>query len=81
MLLLFIVPPVIAIKKYFKSNTISVKKGEAIDIPAEVTGLPLPTIQWMKDEVVLEKPEDGRMTMETEEVRIQILPLTALGNL
>lgn len=55
--------------KFFKSNAIIVKKGAAIDIPAEVKGLPLPTIQWMKDDVVLEKPEDEKMTMETEEVR------------
>lgn len=45
------------------------KKGSAIDIPAEVKGLPLPTIQWMKDDVVIEKPDEEKMTMETEEVK------------
>lgn len=45
------------------------RKGAAIDIPAEVTGLPLPTIQWMNDDVVIEKPDEEKMTMETEEVR------------
>lgn len=64
------VAPVITFLKFFKNNSIIVKKGSAIDIPAEVKGLPLPTIQWMKDEVVIEKPEDEKMTMETEEVRI-----------
>lgn len=63
------VSPVITILKYIKNNAITVKKGAAIDIPAEVTGLPLPTIQWMKDSTVLEKLEDDKMTMETEEVR------------
>lgn len=66
--LLSTVVPVITILKYFKSNSIIVKKGSAIDIPAEVKGLPLPTFQWMKDNVVIEKPDEN-MTMETEEVR------------
>lgn len=63
------VAPVITILKFFKRNTIIVKKGSAIDIPAEVKGLPLPTVQWMKDDVVIEKPDGEKMTMETEEVR------------
>lgn len=46
------------------------KKGASIDIPAEVKGLPLPTVQWMKDDIVIEKPDEEKMTMETEEVRI-----------
>lgn len=63
------VAPVITILKFFKSNAIIVKKGSAIDIPAEVKGLPLPTLQWMKDDVAIEKPDEEKMTMETEEVR------------
>lgn len=63
------VAPVITILKFFKRNAIIVKKGSAIDIPAEVRGLPLPTLQWMKDDVVIEKPDGEKMTMETEEVR------------
>lgn len=66
---MFTVAPVITILKFFKSNAIIVKKGLAIDIPAEVKGLPLPTLQWMKDDVVIEKPDEEKMTMETEEVR------------
>ncbi len=62
------VAPVITILKFFKSNAIIVRKGSAIDIPAEVSGLPLPTLQWMKDDVVIEKPDEEKMTMETEEV-------------
>lgn len=63
------VAPVITILKFFKSNAIIVKKGSAIDIPAEVKGLPLPTLRWMKDDVEIEKPDEEKMTMETEEVR------------
>lgn len=66
------VVPVITILKFFKSNAIIVKKGTAIDIPAEVKGLPLPTVQWMKDGIVIEKPDEEKMTMETEEVRIYL---------
>lgn len=63
-----LVPPAISIMKYFKSNTITVRKGVAVDIPAQVNGLPLPTIQWMKDDVVIDKPDPERMTLDTEEV-------------
>lgn len=66
----YTVAPVITILKFFKSNAVIVKKGASIDIPAEVKGLPLPTVQWMKDDVVIEKPDEEKMTMETEEVRI-----------
>jgi len=68
------VSPVITILKFFKNNAINVRKGTAIDIPAEVKGLPLPTLRWMKDNVVFEKPEnEEKMTMETEEVRTECL--------
>lgn len=63
-----LVPPGISIMKYFKSNAITVKKGAAVDIPAEVKGLPLPTIQWMKDDVVIDKPDPKKMTLDTTEV-------------
>lgn len=63
------VAPVITILKFFKSNAIIVKKGSCIDIPAEVKGLPLPSLQWLKDDVVIEKPAEEKMTLETEEVR------------
>lgn len=71
------VAPVISILKFFKSNAIIVKKGSAIDIPADVKGLPLPTLQWMKDDVVIEKPEEEKMTMETEEVKTLLCVLTS----
>lgn len=63
------VAPVINILKFFKNNTIVVRRGAAVDIPAEVKALPLATIHWMKDETAIEKPDEEKMTMETEEVR------------
>ena len=39
----------------------------AIDIPAEVSGLPMPVFQWSKDGVVIEKPTET-LLMESEEV-------------
>lgn len=67
------VAPVITILKFFKSNTITVRKGAAVDIPAEVKALPLATLRWTKDQTVIEKPDVEKMTMETEEVRTQRL--------
>lgn len=70
------VAPVISILKFFKSNTITVRKGAAVDIPAEVKALPLATICWTKDQTVIEKPDVEKMTLETEEVRTQRLGFT-----
>lgn len=42
--------------KRFVADEIIVKRGELIEIPAEVTGLPLPKIEWSKDEVVIPQP-------------------------
>lgn len=67
------VAPVITILKFFKNNTITVRKGAAVDIPAEVKALPLATILWSKDKTVIEKPDEEKMTLETEEVRTQHL--------
>lgn len=40
--------------KYFKSGTITVKKGEAIEIPAEVIGIPMPKSEWSRDGNIIE---------------------------
>lgn len=45
------------------------RKGAAVDIPAEVKALPLATLCWTKDGTVIEKPDEEKMTLETEEVR------------
>lgn len=50
--------------KQFKGDTITVKKGESIEIPADVLGLPIPKIEWSKDDVVIEKPTET-LLMET----------------
>lgn len=39
--------------KQFKADTITVRKGEPIEIPADVLGLPIPKIEWTKDDVVI----------------------------
>lgn len=51
--------------KQFKGDAITVKKGEPIEIPADVIGLPIPKIEWSKDDVVMETPTET-LLMETE---------------
>lgn len=51
--------------KHFKGDSITVKKGESIEIPADVLGLPIPKIEWSRDDVVIETPTDT-LLMETE---------------
>lgn len=57
--------PEIHMLKQFKGDSITVKKGEPIEIPADVLGLPIPKIEWSKDDVVIEKPTET-LLMETE---------------
>lgn len=63
--LLLSVAPEIHMLKHFKGDTIIVKKGEPIDIPADVLGLPIPKIEWSKDDVVIQQPTES-LLMETE---------------
>lgn len=58
--------------KYIKSNTILVKKGAAIEIPAEIAGLPLPTFEWTKNGVVLENSTET-IILESEEINRQTI--------
>ena len=51
--------------KHFKGDSITVKRGEPIEIPADVLGLPIPKIEWSKDEVLITKPSET-LLMETE---------------
>lgn len=60
--------------KHFKGDCITVKKGEPVEIPADVLGLPIPKIEWTKDDVVIDKPTEallldtqvtGRMNCKT----------------
>lgn len=57
--------PEIHMLKQFKGDSIMVRNGELIEIPADVLGLPIPKIEWSKDDVVIEKPTDT-LLMETE---------------
>lgn len=59
------VAPEIHMLKHFKGDAITVKKGEPIEIPANVLGLPIPKIEWSKDDKVIAKPTDT-LLIETE---------------
>ena len=59
--------PTVTLLKQFKGDTIIVKTGAAIEIPAEVVGLPMPKIEWSKDGVVIVQPTE-MLLIETEEV-------------
>uniref|UniRef100_A0A4W5MS57 Fibronectin type-III domain-containing protein n=1 Tax=Hucho hucho TaxID=62062 RepID=A0A4W5MS57_9TELE len=61
------IPPEISILEHFKRDTIIVRKGAAIEIPAEVVGLPMPEVQWSKDDVVIPMATET-LLMEFEEV-------------
>lgn len=67
-----LVAPTVTLLKYIKSNAINVKKGAAIDIPAKISGLPLPTFEWTKNGVLLDKPTET-MTLESEEIDRQTI--------
>lgn len=58
------VPPEVHMLKHFKGDSVTVKKGEIIELPADVLGLPIPKVEWSKDDVVIEKPTET-LLMET----------------
>ncbi len=64
---MIIVPPSLHMLKHFKSDLIQVRKNEPIEMPAEVTGLPMPTIEWLKDDIVIAKPTEN-LLIETKEI-------------
>lgn len=64
--------PTVKWLKFFKSDAIIVKKGAAIEIPAEIVGLPLPTFEWTKNGVVIDQPTET-MTLESEEINRQTI--------
>lgn len=51
--LFLLVGPEVHMLKHFEHDTITVKKGEPIDMPADVLGLPIPTVEWSKDDIVI----------------------------
>lgn len=59
------VAPEIHMLKHFKGDSIVVKKGDSIEIPADVLGLPVPKIEWSKDDVIIQQPTES-LLMETE---------------
>lgn len=58
--------PEIHMLKVFKGDSITVKKGESIEIPANVIGLPIPKVEWFKDDVLIE-PSTESLQIETVE--------------
>lgn len=60
-------PPTIKLRLAVRGDTIKVKAGEPVNIPADVTGLPMPKIEWSKNETVIEKPTDA-LKITKEEV-------------
>lgn len=63
----FTVPPTIKLRLSVRGDTIKVMAGEPVNIPADVTGLPMPKIEWSKNETVIEKPTDA-LKITKEEV-------------
>ncbi|KAF6733011.1 Titin, partial [Oryzias melastigma] len=68
------VSPEVHLLKHFKADTIIVRKNEPVEIPANVIGLPIPKIEWSKDDVVIEQSTEtllidtevtGRMNAKT----------------
>lgn len=51
--------------KHFEHDSISVKKGEPIEMPAHVLGLPIPKIEWSKDDIMIPKPTET-LLIDTE---------------
>lgn len=57
--------PEVHMLKHFEHDSITVKKGEPIEIPADVLGLPIPKIEWSKDDVEIAKPTEA-LLIQTE---------------
>lgn len=53
--------------KHFKGDLIRVRKNEPVEMPAEITGLPMPMVEWLKDDVIIAKPTE-RVLFETKEI-------------
>lgn len=66
-LLVIIVAPSLHMLKHFKGDLIRARKNEPIEMPAEVTGLPMPKIEWLKDDVVIDMPTE-KLLIETKEI-------------
>ena len=52
--------------KIFKGDSITVRKGDLIEIPADVIGLPIPKVEWFKDDVLIAEASES-LLMETVE--------------
>lgn len=65
--------PEVHMRTKFKGDSVTVKKGDPVEIPADIIGLPIPKIEWTKDDVVITSTEampidskvTGRLTATT----------------
>jgi len=64
---LFSVPPTVTLRLAVRGDTIKVKAGEPVNIPADVTGLPMPKIEWDKNEVLIDQTSSA-LKINKEEV-------------
>lgn len=60
-------PPTVTLRLAVRGDTIKVKAGEPVNIPADVTGLPMPKIEWDKNEVLIDQTSDA-LKITKEEV-------------
>lgn len=52
-------PPTVTLRLAVRGDTIKVMAGQPVNIPADVTGLPMPKIEWSKNEAPIEKTSDA----------------------
>lgn len=68
-----------------RGDTIKVMAGQPVNMPAEITGLPLPKIEWSKNDVVIDKTSDALKITKKEVSRTEAktelsLPVAARGD-
>lgn len=63
---LFSEPPTVTLRLSVRGDTIKVMAGQPVNMPADVTGLPMPKIEWSKNEVVIDKTSDALKIMKKE---------------
>lgn len=54
-----------------RGDTIKVMAGQPVNMPADVTGLPIPKIEWSKNEVVIDKTSDALKITKKEVARTE----------
>lgn len=68
---LFSEPPTVTLRLSVRGDTIKVMAGQPVNMPADVTGLPMPKIEWSKNEVVIDKTSDALKITKKEVSRTE----------